>query len=487
MGMPISNYILIDALANGSDSHEVKTALDTLRPFNLFTFIIHDPQSHPDFDERLNSLFDRLDYVTGDSLLFFALVDPPAKWLSHAGRRHYFRLLSSVRSKELLDPKNAVTSADKGMTAYSLAHSLNIPAEMLPCIVVTPDFRSERFTWFRTCPSHLEQQMKGLGYIAERAGRTFIGETSYDYLFGLIHEERLDLCNGHGDESLEDSLAKALADVLSLILAGNSPDYALQRRAREQAQKTVSKLHNSLQVLKGFGGEEETERLDELCLSFATSLAHLNPERESRLDMFVPINKELLEGDSYYILNTAYKVLNLLMSRKLEGVIPGLDETRLDYTPGVICLAKVFEKEINLSIVHWIRNELGVSLPEYFNKPQPHVRAVFVPQEQGGRPVDFNARRQARWLPPAIGQSEVACRELSRTKRPPQLDDEWFRLSWELLLDRWSLIKRERNRAAHTELVDRSSALTVKAALDDLAKNQVFEKLYQMKREYRGY
>ncbi|MCX7770674.1 MAG: hypothetical protein N2202_06275 [Proteobacteria bacterium] len=39
-------------------------------------------------------------------------------------------------------------------------------------------------------------------------------------------------------------------------------------------------------------------------------------------------------------------------------------------------MTKVFERELNLSIVHWIRKELGIRLPGYFNKPQPDVRAL---------------------------------------------------------------------------------------------------------------
>ena len=47
MGMPISNYTVLKALGYGGAPYEVNTALDALRPFNLFAFIIHDPETHP--------------------------------------------------------------------------------------------------------------------------------------------------------------------------------------------------------------------------------------------------------------------------------------------------------------------------------------------------------------------------------------------------------------------------------------------------------
>ena len=126
MGMPISNYTVLSALAQERDGHERAIALDALRPFNLFAFLIHDPKIHHDFDRRLTRLFDELDYVTGDKLLFFALVDPPEEWLAHGSRRDYYSKLSNWQTRELLDPRNSIQSTDKGITAISLASSLAI-------------------------------------------------------------------------------------------------------------------------------------------------------------------------------------------------------------------------------------------------------------------------------------------------------------------------------------------------------------------------
>jgi hypothetical protein len=480
MGMPISNYTVLKALGYGGAPYEVNTALDTLRPFNLFAFIIHDPEAHPDFDRRINHRFDYLDYVTGDKLLFFALVDPPPEWLEHAGHRHYYRHLTSRQTQELLDPKHAINSTDKGITAFSLANSLKIPTGMLPCIVITPDFRSEQFIWFKTCPDHVEEQLKKLGYIAERSGES-VSELNRALLFEIIRREGIDLCEGNGTESLESSLAKALTDVLSFIIAGNNRDSWLKRQALEQAQNTIVKLHATLTTLKRNFDESDTEELDRLCLNIVSFISQLNTQKDLNLDEFIAIDKAFLENDSYQILKTAHRVFNLLMSEQLDEAMPDLEES-VDYTPGVICLAKVFEREVNLSVVHWIRKELGIILPPYFNKHQPSVRARFVPGFPGGRAIDFNMERRGKWLPPGIGQSEIACKDMARTKMP----HGWVDSSWNLLLTRWRVIREERNEAAHTELVDENSVLVVKSALDELSRHQVFERLYRMKVEYSG-
>ena len=494
MGMPISEYTVLKALGDkNAASYETNTALKALSPFNLFAFIIHDPETHREFARQISFLFDHLDFVTGHELLFFALVDPPPDWLTHAHHRPYYKTLTSwdhehrhfsqdkvpIReTEELLNPENAIFSVDQSITAFSLANSIGIPAEDLPCIVVTADFRSERFLWFKTCPEHLEEQMTKLGYIAARR----IPHESAGSLLEKVRRETLDLCNGQGEESLENSLAKALSDVLSFIIAGNSSDSWLRRQALEQAQETITRLYTALSNLKRNSQESEAEEMDKLCLNIVSFISQLNTKKDLKLDDFIPVSKEFLENDSYQILKTAHRVFNLLVSGQ-EGTKAALDlEDSLDFTPGIICLAKVFEKEANLSVVHWIRKELGISLPSYFNKPQPSIQAILTPQSSSGRRIDFNINRRGKWLPPGIGQSEIACKELSKTKIPKG----WDKQKWDLLLDNWKVIREKRNEAAHIEMVDRSSLDVVKDSLVNLSLSKVFEKFHQMKAEFSG-
>ena len=82
MGMPITTYNVLNALSKRSpESYEIGPAQKALEPFNLFAFIIHDPAKHSDFNRKISSAFHRLDHSTGHHLLFFALVDPPERWL----------------------------------------------------------------------------------------------------------------------------------------------------------------------------------------------------------------------------------------------------------------------------------------------------------------------------------------------------------------------------------------------------------------------
>jgi len=149
---------------------------------------------------------------------------------------------------------------------------------------------------------------------------------------------------------------------------------------------------------------------------------------------------------------------------------------------GVICLAKVFENEINLSVVHWIRKELGIQIPQFFNRPQRDVRAVMVPDIPRGREIDFNMGSHNKWLPPGIGQSELAFVDLSRTNIPKDLGMEL----WELLLAKWKIIRKKRNAAAHTQVLSKQAMLETRQALLELLNAHLFDRTYVMKQRYRG-
>lgn len=135
MGMPISSYTVPNTLAYGRNGFEPRSVERALRPFNLFAFVIHDPDSHSQFDHFLEQSFDRLDYDSGESLLFFALVRPSQDWLNHAYDRNYYRSLSkkSSQSSQLINPFNAPVTKDCSVTAFSLSNALQIPMEELPC------------------------------------------------------------------------------------------------------------------------------------------------------------------------------------------------------------------------------------------------------------------------------------------------------------------------------------------------------------------
>ena len=455
MGMPITTYNVLGALVDGG-KYEIQIARDVLDSFSVFAFIIHDPDAdkhsafgwrNRDFDKTINTNFDYLDHLTGGSLLFFALVDPPEKWLSHADSRPYY--------KHLLDRENAITSNDRSITAFSLAKSLKIPYEELPCLVVTPRFSEKQVVWVRTCADQVRNQLSWLGYRAEQSRR--IG--AVESFFNDVRNE-INLCEGSGLTVLESSLAEALTDVMSFIIEADRT--WSNSCSRDRVQNTLAQLNETLRNLKG-SKALNNEELENLCAKIVSFEAHLNSQANLNLNDFIDIDKTLLEVESQLILTTAHMVTDLFKQSN-RGMI--------DYTAPIICLAKIFEREMNLSVIHWIRESLGITLPDYFNKFQPEIEAIY---RKTGRHIDFNILRegtQDEWLPPGLGVSWHVYQQLAKNRDgirnwvPENIEKDFLR--------DWHTIQVTRNRAAHTEFMNEQNSTNVKDALNRLSQNRVF-------------
>lgn len=478
MGMPVTTYTVFRALANPQEaaSYEISAAKKVLKPFNRFAFIIHDPQEHRAFHHKLTDQFDQLDFVTGEKLLFFALINAPSGWLRHARNRKYYKYINSLQARQLHNI-NKIKSSDPSLTAFALAHGLNIPQEALPVIVVANTLevicrQQNQVSWFRTCPEHLELQLTKLGYLAARNQP--------------LDPTDLDLCGGCGEESI-GNLAKVLANALSAIV--KTSDQWIQKQAGSDALHILATWQSELNRMKHEDPESLADGIENLSIKIAVHLAQIANKNAKQTDLlkeqFVSIKKEWLENPSYQILKTAQIISGLFNTTPtLLSNLTASEKSNYDYSPAIICLTKVFEREVNLSVVHWARNELGIELPQYFNKHQPSVNAKLL-TGPSGEFVDFNMKSRKSWLPPGIGQSEIGCRQLSllhNNRLPPN----WEKQTWDELLNNWNLIRKERNKAAHTEIMDRTSFLKVQMALNELAERGVFEKLYWMKSNYRG-
>lgn len=472
MGMPITTYTMLRALANrpSASSPEVTAAKAALDPFRLFAFVLHDPETHREFHYALGEQFDRLDYLTGQKLLFFALVRPPQDWLRHARNRPYYRDLGWGTEQFV---NSAPEPRDSGITAFSLAHSLGIPPEDVPCIVLVPEFTLSDFAWVKTCPKYLVEQMTRLGYLADRS--TPGGLLDRQRLQQAIAAAQIDLCGGTGAFSLEQTLAQALSELLSFVVAGSRQETMDRRQGISQALQILRTQFDQLRQQKSLGDPEQSEVVDDLCLKISYALATLNKSHTGEPRLLSAIDPKFVEPESWQLLKTAQKVADML-SFEHQRREPFLRLPIEDYTPAVICLAKVFERELNFSLVHWLRKEKGIELPPFFNRYEEGKNATI------GN-VNLNREEDGRWLPPAMGQSKFAARQWAENNPIPP---NWTRDQWDGLMTQWDVIHEMRNAAAHTEVVPLPAVQSMHTALENLSHESIFAKFYQMKQEYRG-
>lgn len=520
MGMPISFYSTLLGITSHDEPWLSRRAEEALRPFSRFAFVIHDPGTHPDFDAALNASFDDLDQSTGEKLLFFALVRPEsADGIQDLKQRSYYQFFKNeakrsedwVVPQQLASPDAVPAAPDPSLSAWSFATCLGIPYEALPCIVTTADLQGREIEVYPTTAGTLVKQLTELGKTETRRRRR-----------EELADPRQKSFFPDSSHCLTKSLAATLRVVLGGIYASDHGSYsrnpsqvydpqknALNRSDANAAEYRATFLTSLIDLLndlkrapRPLDDGELPQEFQQLGLAIAGVLQALAaPEPDS-----VPLGlanppRGLFERETGIMLKTALRCLAVLrapppwlkwherMSRQrrfdpvddMHGCERTLHET--DFTPSLICLAKAFENEINLSVVQWVRQRLGVSLPEHFKQVQRGVIARYVPTSVvDGRPIDFNQSRNGHWLPPGLGQSEMACEELARECPPLPFNEEM----WRRFMQAWRVIRVRRNDAAHPYLVHLHECEQVVAEMTALIDGGVFQASTDLKRLLRG-
>lgn len=497
MGYPLyNNYTLFRALSEpvrieGEVSHrdlnelefERNHLLRVLNQFNVFAFILHDPESHPEFDVFLDNAFCELDTMTGERLLFFALVNPGREWLA---RREQFPFHRRVRQFEYraadLRVKPLFTS-DPSASAYALSWALGIPPDQLPVMLVTNNLRDRSYLCTSTSVYTLRDQLNYLREVSQRK--------VYDNL-----ELSNQLMNIHGFEDLREyhqtldipyldsSLADTLSNVLSFIYTAGDNHEGGNRLARYRVDKVLNDLQKAMKNKKKELTESETAISDietiGIQIGYLISILTGGHFHQNNL---LGIDRRFLEKDSWRMITTAINVREYLSGLGMHR--PGFEP---DFSSAAICLAKFFEREVNLSFVHWIRRYLGVHLPMYFDRYEPNLNAMYVPDNMNypdPLPVDFNRGNTGYWRPPSLGQSRVCVDSISR-KEVFETNFHYTRINVVRdFINQWVEFKKIRNRASHPPALSYEEVRRMEESISVMNRADIFRSMHKMKNNFR--
>lgn len=502
--MPVSSYSFFHSLSqiyyqkynpelfktlNPRDQRKIdgmkKLTDRVFEPYNLFAFIIHDPEKHRDFSVNLKKQFLSLHHKTGKKLLFFALTQPPEQWNDEEVQPDYFRHLQQVFREErnmAAYPREIETNLfNQSFNVQAIANTLNIPYDQLPAIVITthPSLRS--FQWYRTCTKQIGRQLKELAIFANDLDQFKIPHAPREEFQKKMvevleeeYDEEINLCEGKGNELLTESLATALSELLSFLINRENHYSEFNEMAKSQINIAMTRVINAIKAAKSNGtmDEEQEELLDSLCEKVGTFITLLHSSKIQRWDKVI----QDFEVDSNQLVTIGLNVGDFLQSK--QNNYP-----ELDYTPAAICLAKAYEIEINKSIVHWIRKKNDIELPDYYYQVQPEVEALITPNVKDGQPIDFNKpRKNGTWHPPAMGQSYlVASKNLEKQEWTPY----WLPAERKLLLREWQKIADIRNHAAHSEKVTSEDMMQLFDSMKTLNTNKIFSKMARMRDSFK--
>lgn len=565
MGFPlldINNFTVFKALSDGEINPLYGKVKSAFKQYKLFVFILHNPNTDPEFDYNLNNIFPELDNITGDNVLFFSIFNKTKSRISEFIKSKYFGFRElSDEAKEFYRNQYNYNVKDTNTSVYFLSKLLNIEIDKLPILILSNNLQSREMTCIRTTKQSIIQQFSYLSNYARECDNLNIKDLNFKELakenvfkitlkesftkrlsffystatvidFDNLKTENESTANTNSEldkinreisdhkksllnsELLEkdDYLLKKETDVFNEVLYDKNLIYlsgislksiivdrsfdslSIKNKISEGKYSCLTPddikhldspalLRRSLSVEDISCFESKSEIHNSKREFTNSSLApSIEPNYYSKIKL-IYIDYLYIENESRIILKTVNSISDTY--KRKEAKRKNHDED-LDYSPLIISLSKLFEIEINLSVVHWIRKKLRIHLPDYFNKYEPEVEAFLqIKNQHDSFYVNFNKNGKGKWIPPGLGQSEYSFKILNKRFRWDNFKNN-YGINSKILLNNWEALRIIRNKAAHTEITDGNDFILFQNSLLLLNHHRIFNKFYHMKKEFRG-
>jgi hypothetical protein len=471
MGAPISSFRVFYELArNGKNSWQYKS----LRQFRLFSFILHSPTKHKEFHNYLENNLHLLDARSRGSLIFFTLVKPNEEFKRMVERqrqnRGYIEELKAIQ-------EGIGVGYNEDASVFVLSKDLGIPESALPCIVVTNDFIDGNVVWFSTSKRTLKEDLSELNAVSEFQ--------SDDLLISAVrHNSKFQTVS-----ILEKSFAQILAEAFSLNAsradretdiqgAENVAKYKIKSLLQEVKEIKLQVQRQNIILSQNIDIEENEVLVlyeDMMTKILSQILAKYEIDRPSlELNPY----KQFLEPKSYEFLLSGYKVLKMFET-----------ETDFDFSSAIMPLAKVFENEINHSIVQWLREKLAIRFPDYFCRYETGKNASI---RYRGKITNLNEedRGTQSWKPLPIGMSKCALEGFLTQNNLNAIHANYIgyyfdRQQLMQFNSIWEDIRLIRNKAGHSENLSIQEGLTIINKLKELLNRGYLSQLSKIKNSLR--
>lgn len=366
----------------------------------------------------------------------------------------YFKLMALFsRAPKVYDSpwKNAFTNVSKKIvddTVYSniFLHALGVSGQEqnVPYLVVTESLNADRILLVPL----KEKLIEIVGCLGEIANGGCINlelcQNALRHQFGQQSEIR----------SLNDrSFAQRLLAPLTEIMLNPHTGIRAQMESPEVLLKNIKTAefarYRAIKTALEVFDEEDRNSLE-----YTSKLLKLE---DLAMDIVYRSSLQAKEIDSYANCGFAERLLEQLensISRKCfksaVKCLANLDFFEDDYSPITIAFGKVFENEINHSIVQLVRKVLDIPMPDYYCKLYPEMNGKFIIGT-----TNFNkGSRRGDWLPPECGSTHYVLRNDGRywdeilTNIPFVLGFNTS-LTYGDLCENWGTICWCRNAAAH--------------------------------------
>lgn len=455
--------------------------------FPLQTSVLFSATSNREFSEAFGRNFFHLDQITGDDVVFFAVMDPPKEWRStpHGSswlQHHY--ALDSIASSRL--------GAEDDVLVHEIARIFGVEWHDLPVLVASPNLWLGEYCIVQTNSDLIEGQFQALINLVRQWGRPNLGmiqqaieETLQKPL--QIHTPRLQFRNRMtaSYQLVESALTWRKSDFTSLVRrqvdeaqgeinryrwgTWHEPRY---RRMRDQAKPPRS--HDDFQ---DSDDDESVAVMEAIAQDAAGKMAipatlALQFLHQIQEPLYIPTLNSL-DPESIIFLETALRVGDFLERQQETTQDPLIRINRpatlvVDFTASAAEAWKAFEREINLSVIQAARACRGIPMPAKFAlfdaELHPQTLGVIgIGQDRNGRPrsarinqLDWERSESGRHRFLELGISLEVYNKLRHDSQECFLQLLIKAVGSDLpseVVEAWRTIQRIRNPGSHTERI----------------------------------
>ena len=430
MGVPLTRFSMLSRIMHRGkprdwkDELEKEVAYDFFRQFNLYAIVLCKHDNH-DFINYISQNFARLDRRTGKNLLFFSLAEP--------GITTEIQRMSWEPEVAMMDAEKY--PIDEDIYLYVLTQALKISRNDFPSILITNSLESCNWYVINTSVGQVQGDLMTL---------TGLANDPYFRFESMIEDELNDMIRDAGRYwySVEGKipLCELLASVEAAAATHSSdPEKSLkaakiqrevERRLIEYGDEEYDDLVNLFQCLKKpkVGGRAVNK--DNYDYNILESLCQ---------------DTENLEPDTISFLEVYDKLLTMYSENLLK-----------DHSVLCSLTHKIFESELNASVLQLMRAFIHIPMPEYYNKwyDKAENRDAYNVTTANGSAVSLNTYIKGnprKYRSPGLGntcyafQALCACKEWNELCAQFGFEESQIRLFSHL----WENIFRDRNSESH--------------------------------------
>lgn len=406
--------------------------------FPIQATVLYSP-AQKDFAEAFKDLFFNLHKLTGEYVVFFAVLDPPQEWIED------IRLSDNYEWWKDFQPDTDLSYDDRILT-MELARRFGLEWEQLPALIVSNDLWQSEYITTSTSANEIESQFRAL---------TQLVKSEYQTQRPPIERIREAL-----DDIRKVSTLQTYPAASNLFHFYNAAElYKVQpRRFDTIAQQAYRSAIGNLSRFRRRDPINVWTLREEFAWSSALSTsmgmmivpAYVSREKSritSQEFQFPDI--EHLEEDSQIMIKTAFYISKFQKSRHFD-----------DFTPSAQGVWKAIELEANYSVIQAARKARGIDVSKYYGlyqsdfKGDSRVRASF----PDGRNSTTDINRVDRDIPKyhkklMFMEAQTVVQHMSNNMNEnfdnimqtcfgDTIPKQWF--------DDWSTIHHMRNPSSHT-------------------------------------